>query len=234
MSRGKNATKQAKSSDSASASKPEPEPVKEDVVEATPDVEDHTSDVDEAVEDKDLDTVERVDQITEMTKMLFTIAQKLQKRSKDLKQRVTAKERRRTRMEMKKAANKKKGGSGGLKKLQPVYTDEFRCFVEKHHQELKDKEGTVILESLEYDTESKKLLVSRESCLKLVNAYVRQKSLQQYENDKKRIKMDATLRELFPELVEEKQGKKVVREENCYFHTLMGGINRHLKVPVTQ
>ena len=228
MSRGKNATKQAKSSDSAPAKQ---EPVKEEVVEATPDVEDQVDDVEEAVDDKDLDTVERVDQITEMTKMLFTIAQKLQKRSKDLKQRVTAKERRRTRMEQKKAANKKKGGSGGLKKLQPVYTDSFRAFVEKHHQELKDKSGEVILSSLEYDSETQKLLVSREACLKLVNAYVRQNSLQQYENDKKRIKMDATLKQLFPELAEQKEGKKVVREENCYFHTLMGGINSHLKAP---
>ena len=73
----------------------------------------------------------------------------------------------------------------------------------------------------------------RENCLKLVNAYVRQNELQKYD-DKKRIKMDVELSKLFPELTEQKDKKgKVTQEENCYFHTLMGGINRHLKPQVT-
>ena len=47
--------------------------------------------------------------------------------------------------------------------------------------------------------------------------------LQKYD-DKKRIKMDVELSKLFPELTEQKDKKgKVTQEENCYFHTLMGG-----------
>ena len=127
-------------------------------------------------------------------------------------------------------ANKKKTNAGNqLKKFQPVYTKEFTTFIEQNHQTLNNKAGEQILTSLSYD-EDGRLLISRENCLRLVNSYVRQSDLQQYE-DKKRIKMDDTLSGLFPELAEQKKGSKVIQEENCYFHTLMGGISRHLKNP---
>ena len=109
----------------------------------------------------------------------------------------------------------------------PITNAEFKAFVENNYEALNNKDGQQILTELSYD-DNKRLTVSRENCLRLVNSYVRQNSLQKYE-DKKRIQMDATLQGLFPELAEVKTGKKVTQEENCYFHTLMGGISRHLK-----
>jgi len=204
----------------------EPTDVEPVITESDAQVEDDTTD--DAVPDSNS---ARVDQIVEMAKMLNAVILKLNKRCKELQRRVTAKERRLKRLEQKKLSNKKKGGSGGLKKLQPVYTSEFRLFVESQHQCLNDRKGDIILETLDYDDEGN-LLISRENCLKLVNAYVRQNELQKYD-DKKRIKMDVELSKLFPELAEQKEGKKVTQAENCYFHTLMGGINRHLKPQVT-
>ena len=197
----------------------------EPVVEPT-DTEPVITDSVQLVEDETTDDVvadsnsARVDQIVEMAKMLNAVILKLNKRCKELQRRVTAKERRLKRLEQKKLSNKKKGGSGGLKKLQPVYTSEFRLFVESQHQSLNDRKGDIILETLDYDDEGN-LLISRENCLKLVNAYVRQNELQKYD-DKKRIKMDVELSKLFPELAEKKEGKKVSPSRELLFPYLDG------------
>ena len=185
---------------------------------------DATSDESKSTE---LTTTEGVEQILEMCKMLTSVVQKLQKEARVLLKRVNQKEKRLEKLESKKANKKKSNAGNQLKKLQPIYTAEFTAFVENNYESLNNKEGEQILTELSYD-DNKRLTVSRENCLRLVNSYVRQNKLQGYE-DRKRIMMDATLKGLFPELAEVKSGKKVTQEENCYFHTLMGGISRHLK-----
>ena len=177
----------------------------------------------------ELGTTQNIEQILEMCKMLTQVVQKLQKKAKDLHKRVQSRERRLNKLEERKANKKKSNAGNQLKKFQPVFTTEFTSFIEQNHQTLNNKQGEQILTELSYDDDGR-LLISRENCLRLVNSYVRQSELQQYE-DKKRIKMDDTLRGLFPELAEVKKGSKVIQEENCYFHTLMGGISRHLKDP---
>ena len=177
----------------------------------------------------EMGTTDSVEQILEMCKMLTQVVQKLQKKARDLHKRVQSREKRLMKLEERKANKKKTNAGNQLKKLQPVFTSEFTTFIEQNYQTLNNKSDEQILDSLSY-SDSGQLLVSRENCLRLVNSYVRQTSLQQYD-DKKRIKMDETLQGLFPELAEVKKGTKVIQEENCYFHTLMGGISRHLKDP---
>ena len=177
--------------------------------------------------------VERVNQLVKFVKQLNVLVARMNKQAKDLQRRVVAKEKRLERLEERKASNKKKGGSGGLKKLQPVYGAEFQSFIETHHKSLytKGSDGKptedLILAELQYDDEHH-LMVNREDALKLVNAYVKQNDLQQYE-DKKRIQMNDEMKAIFPTLAEHTNADGEVVEENCYFHTLMKGISRNFK-----
>jgi hypothetical protein len=177
--------------------------------------------------------VERVNQLVKFVKQLNVLVARMNKQAKDLQRRVVAKEKRLERLEERKASNKKKGGSGGLKKLQPVYGAEFQSFIETHHKSLysKGSDGKptedLILAELQYDDDHH-LMVNREDALKLVNAYVKQNDLQQYE-DKKRIQMNDEMKAIFPTLAEHTNADGEVVEENCYFHTLMKGISRNFK-----
>ena len=124
------------------------------------------------------------------------------------------------------ATKKQRSGSNGLDKLVPIKTTEFRTFIEKNYQQLNDKDGNQILGTLNYDDSDGSLLLSRKSALQIVTAYVKHHNLQQYE-DKKRIKMDATLKKLFPDNAERKEKDGSVVEENFYFYSIMGALSRH-------
>jgi len=126
------------------------------------------------------------------------------------------------------SAKKERSGSTGLDKMVPVQTSEFRKFVESNYQQLNDKDGNQILTTLTYDENDGSLMISRKTALKLVNAYAKHHSLQQYE-DKKRIKMDKTLQKLFPNYAERKADDGSLVEENFYFCSIMGALTDHLK-----
>ena len=155
---------------------------------------------------------------------------KFLKGSRALSQNIRKTERQLRRLDKRLSAKKARGGSSGNKGLQtlkPVFSQEMKSFIEKHHT-LQDRKGNVIYEQLQYDSDNQ-LLASRDHVLKLVTSYVRVNELQKYEN-KKRIMMDAELTTLFPTLAERKdKSGKVVQEENCYYHTLMKAFSRHFK-----
>jgi chromatin remodeling complex protein RSC6 len=170
---------------------------------------------------------ERVASMLEMNRMMGALHGKIQKQLKALEKDYRSFVRRFNKMEEKRKQNKKKGGSTGLKKMIPVTTASFKTFVEKFHG-LKDKHEQVVYAELQYDAAGN-LLISREQALRLVNAYIADKKLQKFAEDKKRIKMDPQLKTLFPMLCEHKDASGNVVEENCYFHTLMKGIATHLQ-----
>ena len=122
---------------------------------------------------------------------------------------------------------KGQNGNKALKQLKPIYTQTMTDFF-KDNQDLKDRNDNIICETLTYESDGT-LLVSRDQALRMVTSYIRVNELQQYPEDKRRIKMDDTLKSLFPELVEVKKGSKVIQEENCYYSTLMGAISKHFK-----
>ena len=193
------------------------EEVVEDVADAQPASDSEASLATEAAE------------IIELAKMMQQILARVVKTTRGTVTNIKKMEREISKLDKKFKKNKTSkanNGNKGLQQLKPVYTSTMKKFFEENHQ-LKDRNGNVICENLTYDSEN--LLVSRDQALKLVNAYIREHDLQQYPENKRRIKMNATLSELFPELAEQKQGKKVVREENCYYHTLMGAIARHFR-----
>ena len=193
------------------------EEVVEDVADAQPASDSEASLATEAAE------------IIELAKMMQQILARVVKTTRGTVTNIKKMEREISKLDKKFKKNKTSkanNGNKGLQQLKPVYTSTMKKFFEANHQ-LKDRNGNVICENLTYDSEN--LLVSRDQALKLVNAYIREHDLQQYPENKRRIKMNATLSELFPELAEQKQGKKVVREENCYYHTLMGAIARHFR-----
>jgi len=187
--------------------------------------------VDTQNEEQQEDEMEiQLNQMQELAGYFLEIAKKLDKEVKNMKKQVIAKNKRLAKLESKSKKSKKRSGENVLAKPQPIYTEVFQQFIEKNHSNLTDKNGDIIMSELSYNDEGR-LMVSRSDCLKLVNAYVRMNNLQ-YPDQKKRIKMDSTMKRLFPDLAEKKDKKgKVIEEENCYYHSLMQGISPHLKAP---
>lgn len=129
-----------------------------------------------------------------------------------------------------KGLKKKRSGQSGLDKVLPIQTKDFTTFVERHWQQLNDKDQTPILTELQYDTEGDgSLLLSRKTALRLVTSYVKLNDLQNPEN-KRKIRMNKELIKLFPDFSEKKEGGKVVREENFEFTSIMKGLSRHFRV----
>jgi len=131
-------------------------------------------------------------------------------------------------------ASRKRGGNGQpLRKSVPVYSKEFSAFIEKHHGNLLNKDGSKIVETIEKD-EAGHVLVSREACLKLVAAYIRQHNLNKFE-DKKLISLDSELQKIISP--KDKDGKPIVYNDAkgkamknvCSYKDLMGSIAPHLK-----
>jgi hypothetical protein len=135
-------------------------------------------------------------------------------------------ERKKTEKGGKKKEKKVRNGTTGLDNELKVNSSDFRQFIEKHYQELKDSDDNQIVSELKYDSDGS-LLISRKMAHKFVNAYVKLKKLQ-YEDNGRRIHMDKQLQKLFPELAEKKEKGVVVSEEKLYFTSVMGAISRHL------
>jgi hypothetical protein len=161
-----------------------------------------------------------LNELEEWHRMLIQIAQQQIKGVRSLKKDIVSQTKKLFKYEQKKATQKKTNQNKGPQKLIPIYTKEMEQFFKDFHM-LKDKNDHVIYEKIESDSEH--VLGSREIALKLITAYIKSESLQDTV-DKKRINMDARLKELLPKLVGAKDG-----EDNCYFHTLMGAIAEHFK-----
>ena len=177
----------------------------------------------------DLTLAKQMEELFELYKMASTILSQLNKRTKEKASAIKKIEKELNKHDIKKEKNKNSKGSNGnkaLKQLRPIYTTEMTSFFQDNIA-LTDKHGEIICEQLTYESDGT-LLVSRDQVLKMVTSYIRVNELQKYE-DRRRIKMDTTLKELFPELVEVKSGKNITQEENCYYSTLMGAISRHFK-----
>lgn len=160
-----------------------------------------------------------------MIAMILKIATKLNQDNKKLDRAYAAELKKMEKLMSKKSVvggKKKRSGSSGLDKKLPIQTQDFRTFIEKNYQQLKDKDGNQIITELVYDQEGDgSLMISRKDALKIITAYVKHHNLQTYE-DKKRIKMDKTLQKLFPEFTE------------FYFFSIMKALSPHLKNTSTE
>lgn len=209
----------------------EQEPVVEPV--ATPVADEVSDDTSSTTEEKSLTT--ELDSLNKLAKEASNLLAKFLKGSRVLSANIKKTERNLKRLDKRSKHKKeqKEGGSGnkGLQTPKPIYTAEMRAFIEKYHM-LKDNEGNVIYENLQYTSndEDKLLMASRDHVLKLATSYIRENGLKKYPDNKRRIMMDNELKAIYPTLCEQKDASgKVVREENCYYSTLMAANSRHFK-----
>jgi hypothetical protein len=166
--------------------------------------------------------------IIELTENIATMKELTSRSQQDLKRLV-----REIQIERKKAekGGKKKEkqirkGTTGLDNELKVVTADFRTFIEKNYQQLKDSDDNQIVSELKYDSDGS-LLISRKMAHKFVNSYVKLHKLQ-YEDNGRRIHMDKVLQKLFPDNTEKKDKGIVTREENFYFTSVMKAISPHL------
>jgi hypothetical protein len=166
--------------------------------------------------------------IVELTENIATMKELTSRSQADLKKlvREIQIERKKAEKGGKKKEKKVRNGTTGLDNELKVTTSEFRQFIEKNYQQLKDSDDNQIVSELKYDSDGS-LLVSRKMAHKFVNSYVKMHKLQ-YEDNGKRIHMDKTLQKLFPENAEKKEKGVVTREENFYFTSVMKAISTHL------
>jgi SWIB/MDM2 domain len=166
--------------------------------------------------------------IIELTENIATMKELTLRSQQDLKKlvREIGVERKNAQKGKKKKEKKVRNGTTGLDNQLKVTTSEFRQFIEKNYQQLKDSEDNQIVSELKYDSDGS-LLISRKQAHKFVNSYVKLHKLQ-YEDNGKRIHMDKTLQKLFPENVEKKEKGVVIKEENFYFTSVMLAISTHL------
>lgn len=167
--------------------------------------------------------------IVELTDNIATMKELSLRSQQDLKKlvREIQVERKKAEKGGKKKEKKVRNGSTGLDNELKINTPDFRQFVEKNYQQLKDSsDDSQIVSELKYDSDGS-LLISRKKAHKIVNAYVKLHKLQ-YEDNGRRIHMDKTLQKLFPENAEKKEKGAVVREENFYFTSVMKAISPHL------
>jgi len=166
--------------------------------------------------------------VSELTENITTTMELARRSQQDLKKlvREIQIERKKAEKGGKKKEKKVRNGTTGLDNELKVNTSDFRQFIEKNYQQLKDSDDNQIVNELKYDTDGS-LLVSRKMAHKFVNSYVKMHKLQ-YEDNGRRIHMDKTLQKLFPENAEKKEKGAVVREENFYFTSVMKAISPHL------
>jgi hypothetical protein len=166
--------------------------------------------------------------VAELTENIATMKELTLRSQADLKKlgREIQIERKKAEKGGKKKEKKVRNGTTGLDNELKVTTSEFRQFIEKNYQQLKDSDDNQIVSELKYDSDGS-LLVSRKMAHKFVNSYVKMHKLQ-YEDNGKRIHMDKTLQKLFPENAEKKEKGVVTREENFYFTSVMKAISTHL------
>lgn len=166
--------------------------------------------------------------ISELTENITTSMELARRSQQDLKKlvREIQIERKKAEKGGKKKEKKVRNGTTGLDNELRIVTSDFRQFVEKNYQQLKDSDDNQIVSELKYDTDGS-LLISRKKAHKIVNSYVKLHKLQ-YEDNGRRIHMDKTLQKLFPENAEKKEKGAVVREENFFFTSVMKAISPHL------
>ena len=166
--------------------------------------------------------------ISELTENITTSMELARRSQQDLKKlvREIQIERKKAEKGGKKKEKKVRNGTTGLDNELKVVTSDFRQFIEKNYQQLKDSDDNQIVSELKYDTDGS-LLVSRKMAHKFVNSYVKMHKLQ-YEDNGRRIHMDKTLQKLFPENAEKKEKGAVIREENFFFTSVMKAISPHL------
>lgn len=189
-----------------------------------------TENVENVSKPVDLSLTEESNEVLELIKMSQGILSQLNKGVRASTISIRRMEKEINKYNRKRDKNKNTKGQNGnkaLKQLKPIYTQTMTEFF-KDNQNLKDRNDVIICETLTYESDGT-LLVSRDQALRMVTSYIRVNELQQYPEDKRRIKMDDSLKGLFPELVEVKKGQKVIQEENCYYSTLMGAISKHFK-----
>lgn len=170
--------------------------------------------------------------VSELTDTINTALELVKRSQQELKklQREIQTERKKNEKEKGKKGNKekkKRNGSTGLDKKVKVVTQDFRKFIEKHYPVLNDFDGNQIITELNYSDVDGSLLITRKIAHKFVNAYVKHNKLQ-YEDNKRRIKMDKTLQTLFPDNAEKKEKGVIVREEDFKFTSVMKAISSHL------
>ena len=167
--------------------------------------------------------------VTELTENIATMKELTLRSQQDLKKlvREIQLERKNAEKGKKKKEKKPRNGSTGLDNDVRVSTSDFRQFIEKHYQQVKDSEDKQILNELKYDTDGS-LVISRKKAHQFVNAYVKLHKLK-YEDNGRRIRMDKTLQKLFPDYAEKKEKGTVVKEENFFFTSVMGAISSHLE-----
>jgi len=169
------------------------------------------------------------DLVAELTENIATMKELTSRSQADLKKliREIQIERKNAEKGKKKKEKKPRNGSTGLDNEVKVKTADFRQFIEKNYQQLKDSDDNQIVSELKYDSDGS-LLISRKKAHRFINAYVKLQKLK-YEDNGRRIHMDKTLQKLFPDYAEKKEKGAVVREENFYFTTVMAAISPHLE-----
>jgi chromatin remodeling complex protein RSC6 len=189
--------------------------------------------IDSEQEEQEEQRVNIIDSIVlELTDTINTALELVKRSQQELKklQREIQIERKKNEKEKGKKGNKekkKRNGSTGLDKKVKVVTQDFRQFIEKNYSVLNDFDGNQIISELNYSDADGSLLITRKIAHKFVNAYVKHNKLQ-YEDNKRRIKMDKTLQKLFPDNAEKKEKGVVVREEDFKFTSVMKAISSHL------
>jgi hypothetical protein len=167
--------------------------------------------------------------VTELTENIATMKELTLRSQQDLKKlvREIQLERKNAEKGKKKKEKKPRNGSTGLDNEVKVITSDFRQFVEKNYQQIKDKDDKLIFDELKYDSDGS-LVISRKKAHQFVNAYVKLNKLP-CEGNRRKIRMDKTLQKLFPDYAEKKEKGTVVREENFLFTSVMGAISSHLE-----
>jgi len=180
--------------------------------------------------ENDKEEVNAVDAlVAELTENIVTMKELTSRSQSDLKKliREIQIERKNAEKGKKKKEKKPRNGSTGLDNEVKVKTADFRQFIEKNYQQLKDSDDNQIVSELKYDSDGS-LLISRKKAHQFINAYVKSQKLK-YEDNGRRIHMDKTLQKLFPDYAEKKEKGTVVKEENFFFTSVMGAISAHLE-----
>ena len=229
----------SKSTAEKSAKKQTKKAVKSDVVEeeiveepiVNSDSENNGSGSEVEIEPVEVDTIQSlIDGLIELQSTSIKIEQRKLQDLKKLSREIAMERKKNEKLLSKKQGKEKKPRNTDRK--EPIYiitTSDARQFIEKNYQQLTNKDGNPVLTELNYNDDGN-LLTTRNNFLKFVNSYIRFNKLQ-YEDNKKRIKLDKTLQKLFPAYVEkkDKSGKITNEEKPFLFTNVMEAINGHLQ-----
>jgi len=161
--------------------------------------------------------LDKFDEIFKTNKMAAEYHKKVNSDLMELRKQVKSIEKKFNRMEQKNSTKRKVNPNA---KKYVITNQKFQQLIEKNHTELFTKKGNIIIENPEYN-EAGKMLITRPACLQIITAYVNKNNLQ-YQDNKKKIKMDTTLYSILPTY-----GKKVGKEieSNLEYSNLMGAIS---------